>query len=433
MKPFQIIVIVVFGLLAILGLYVFATFSGFGGNASAVGSVTIWGTLPQSAFDTALSTLTRTDKSYTNVKYIQKPAENFDAALANALASGAGPDLAVITQEQLLTEESKLSLTPFSSLPERTFLDSYPAIDELYLTQTGTYGIPLAIDPLVMYYNRSLLSSAGVSTPPSTWEAVTGLVPSIVKQDANQRIQVAALPFGSYANVTNARAIMSLLFFQAGSPISTVAAQGMRSALSLGSESASTGNTGAEAALNFYTQFADPSRTVYTWSPSFTSSRNAFIAGSLGLYFGYASEEADIAASNPNLDFDMARVPQSAGASSRSTYGLAYAFVIPKIATNKAGAWSVAMALTAPGVLQTFATNLAMAPASRPILAIKPADRYASIYYPEALSARGWLSPLPVDTDRIFSAMIQNVISGRMAATNALQAADQSLNAILAN
>jgi ABC-type glycerol-3-phosphate transport system substrate-binding protein len=254
-----------------------------------------------------------------------------------------------------------------------------------------------------------------------------------VKQSAQQQIKVAALSFGSYTNVNNARAILSLLFFQAGSPITSVAAQGVHSELAGGQQATATGNTGAEAALNFYTQFADPARTVYTWSSSLVNSRNAFVNGDLALYFGYASEEPDIAAGNPNLDFDMARVPQSAGATTRTTYGLAYAFAIPKVSKNQTGALGAAMAFTTSTILPTLASEVGMAPANRTLLASAPAGRFASIYYPEALSAKGWMSPAPTDIDRIFSVMIQNVISGRMAATNALQAADESLNAALSN
>jgi len=202
MKPFQIIVIAVFAVLALLGLYAFSTFSGSSGSGTNVGTVTIWGTLPHQAFDTAIASIKQSDASYDSVTYVQKTAATFETDLANALASGTGPDLVIINQEQLLSEEQKISPIPFSSIPQRTFLNTYPAINELYLNSTGTYGIPLVIDPLVMYYNRTLLSSAGVATAPATWEAVTGLVPLITKQNDTQQISKSAVALGTYANVT---------------------------------------------------------------------------------------------------------------------------------------------------------------------------------------------------------------------------------------
>ncbi len=428
MKPFQIILLAVFGVLAIVGLVVFANFSGLGGGAS-VGTVVIWGTLPQQAMNDAIGSLKQSDKSYSGVAYVQKQPDTFDAELANALASGTGPDLAIITQEQLLAEEPKLSVIPFSSVPQRTFLDTYESIDDLYLSSDGTYGIPLLVDPLVLYYNRTLLSSAGVATPPATWEAVTGLVPAITKVNGD-RITKSAVAFGSYANVNNARAILSLLFLQAGSPITSPGSGRIRSVLSDNSAN-STGTSGAEAAANFYTQFADPSRTVYSWNPSLPNSRSAFLAGDLALYPGFASEEAALRAGNPNLDFDMASIPQPATATTKTTYGVAYAFAIPKVAANKNGAFAAAEALTGSGILPDLAHAVGMAPAVRSMLTASFADKYATVYYPASLVAAGWLSPAPQTVDQVFAAMITSITSGRYGTPQALVNADQSFNAAL--
>lgn len=431
MRPFQIILIAVFAVLALVGLYVFSNFAGFGSSGPQIGTVTIWGTFPQKSMDDALNLLKQGSKDYNGVSYKQMPAGTFDTDLADALASGTGPDLVIIDQEQLLTEQPKLTEIPFSSIPERTFLDTYVAIDEEYLTQTGTYGIPLTVDPLVLYYNRSILSAAGVATPPTTWEMVTGLAPTITKQSGSQAISVSTIPFGGYANVTNARAILSLLLLQAGSPITALGVNGIHAVMSDTSQvSGTTGNAPAAAAVNFYTQFADPGRTVYSWNPSLPNSRSAFLAGDLAFYPGFASEAQGLRDANPNLNFDLAPIPQPSG-TGRMTYGLAYAFAIPKVSGNKSGAYSTALALTGSSILPTLATELGQAPATRSMLTAKPDDANAAVYYPEALTAKGWLSPAPGTVDGIFSGMITNIITGRQDVQSALSNADQSLNAAL--
>jgi ABC-type glycerol-3-phosphate transport system substrate-binding protein len=430
MRPFQIILIAVFAVLGLIGLYVFSTFSGFGNNAAQIGTVVVWGTLPAKAVNSGIEALKIAHKEYAGVSYVEKPVASFDTDLANALASGQGPDLVIIDQEELVAEAPKIQQIPFKSIPQRTFLDTFVSEDELYLTSTGTYGIPIVIDPLVLYYNRALLSGAGIASPPTTWEAVIGLTPSVTKQNGNQTVSVAAVPFGGYGNVTNARAILSLLLLQAGSPITQTNNQGLRSVL--GDTSASTdttGNTPAEAALNFYTQFANPSRTVYSWNPSLPVSRQAFTSGDLALYPGFASEEAGLAAANPNLDFDMAVIPQPGSGGMNATYGLAYTFVFPKVAKNMAGAYSTALSLTASDILPNLAEALGMAPAKRSLLVSDPTNRYTSVYYPQALTAKGWLSPLPSVVDGVFSAMISSMTTGRSDVKQALSDADLSLNA----
>ncbi|HEV7121735.1 MAG TPA: hypothetical protein VGN56_02840, partial [Candidatus Paceibacterota bacterium] len=118
-RPFQIVVFGAFILFALIGLFLFANFSGFGTTAAKIGTVTIWGVLPESSVDAGLETLKAAHKEYANVSYVQKSADTFDAALADAIASGTGPDMILISQEQLLAERSKLSVIPFSVISQR--------------------------------------------------------------------------------------------------------------------------------------------------------------------------------------------------------------------------------------------------------------------------------------------------------------------------
>jgi ABC-type glycerol-3-phosphate transport system substrate-binding protein len=431
MRPFQLIIIIVFVLLAFVGLYLFANFTGFGNQANKIGTVVIWGTLPAAAVNQEINVLSSNNKAFGKVSYVQQPEASFDSNLANAIASGQGPTMILINQEQLLDEMSKLNVIPFSSIPQRTFINTYLPESSLFLTSTGTYGIPFVLDPLVLYYNKQILASAGVAVPPTTWEAVTGLAPTLSHVNTDQSIAQSAVALGQYNNINNARGILSLLFLQAGSPITSNTASGVRSTLSQVSQTDSSGTTPAVSALNFYTQFADPSRTVYSWNASFTSDFNDFIAGNLALYLGYASEEPTLKASNPNLNFDMAQIPQPQTSSHATDYGLVYAFAIPKASGNPAGAYAVAESLTTKGYVQTAAQALSMAPAQNALLVASPSDSYAPVYYPEALVAQGWLSPAPSVTDSIFSAMISNITTGQYQARNALQVADQALNAAL--
>ena len=266
---------------------------------------------------------------------------------------------------------------------------------------------------------------------PASWEAVTGLAPTLT-HSSKAGISQSAVAFGSYANVENARAILSLLFLQTGSAITQVTSAGPRSTLQQSANGSITGVSPISAALNFYTQFADPSRTVYSWNASFTSARQAFLAGNLALYIGFASEQPQLQAANPNLIFDMAPIPQPLTASTKIDYGEAYAFAIPKASRNQSGALLAAYALAGIKTLPIAAQGLSMAPANRSLLVPSASDIYSPVYYPEALVATGWLSPAPATTDSIFSAMITNITSGKYNASAAVNSADQALTAALA-
>lgn len=428
MRPFQIVIMVVFGVLALAALFLFSNFTGFQGGKEAVGDVRIWGTLPADEFERGLGRLQSSDRRFSGVRYSEKQASTFSRDLADAIASGTGPDMIIITQEQLLGEKAKLNAIPSSSLSERTFRDNFVPITELFLTSSGTYGIPFAVDPMILFYNRTLLQNAGIAEPPKSWEAVTGLALSLTSRADDGTIFRSALPLGEYRNITNARGIVSLLLLQAGSPISNTTSNGQRAAL-MATSPGLTGATSAESAIAFYTQFADPAKTLYSWNRSMADSRQAFLAGDAAMYLGYASEIPLIRESNPNLDFDIAPVPAPQTLSTKVTYATAYAFAIPKASRNASGAYDVAMAMAGSDYAPAVANALSMAPALRGALKPPAGDLYAPVYYPEALVARGWLSPEPSETDSILGAMIENVTTGRRSVRDALQGAEQALNA----
>lgn len=424
-KPFQLILLAVFGVAAVAGLYLFATYTGFGGAKENVGPVVVWGVLPMDSVRPALDEMVSESQAYADVTYFEKNPATFSAELADGLASGSGPDLVLISHESLNAEANKLQLITFDTIPERAFIDTYLPLFDVFLTSEGTYGIPVAVDPLLLFYNRTQFASAGIVSPPSSWEALTGLVPSLTRRDDVGAVSRSAIALGDYANVHNARAILSLLLLQAGSPITSETPQGLRSAL-VGDST--FGATPAQSAVRFYTEFADPSKTVYSWNRSLPHSRQAFIAGDASMYLGFASELPFLRAANPNLDFDIARIPQLATATTRVNYGVGYALAIPKQSKNPTGAYSTALALA--GKTQLIATNASMAPALR-VLIPGGTSKDTSIYYPEALVAKAWLSPSPSVTDGIFSGMIVNITSGRQDVPEAVHAADQSLNASL--
>lgn len=426
MKTFQIVLLIIFGFLAVLGLVLFSRFGGFGNSSAKVGTVVIWGTVPSSNMEDVLNALRAGNQAYAGVSYVQRPEQTFDADLAEAIASGSGPDLILITQEQLATEQNKLLVVPYSTIKQRTYLDSFLPIDELFLAADGTYGVPFAVDPLVLYYNRTALVQAGVATLPTTWEAVTGLAERLSQSSAGTVAQ-STVPFGVYDNVENARAIVSMLLLQAGNPIVAVGQGGPRGHLS---DAGDASVAPAQSALSFYTQFADPVKAVYSWNRAIPSARQAFLAGTLVFYPGFASELPSLKAANPNLDFDMAPMPQPQTGSQRVTYGKAYAFAVPKASKNSTGAVTVALALANASLAPTVSQSLFMAPALRSAISnYAPNDRYAPVYFPQALIARGWLSPSPARTDQIFSTMISSITGGRAAISQALDTANQAINA----
>ncbi len=426
---FQGILIGVFCLGALVGLFVFATHTNSDSGGNAIGSVVIWGTLPKDDMRAMLVTVAQTNTDFKSVSYVQKDSATITSDLADAIATGAAPDLVLSSQEDLHTLAKFITPIPFGTLSANTFTNAFVEGAEIFTAPDGYYGMPFLVDPLALFWNRSILSSGGIAKPPATWEALTGLVPNVAILTPTRQITRGLIALGTYNNIRNARGILSSLFIQTGVPLSLYSANGALVA-NLGM-SASNGVPPGLAVLGFYTQFADPSKISYSWNASLSDSRQMFLVGDLALYLGYASEARYLRSANPNLNFNVAPLPQPATATVKRAYGLIYALMIPRGAKNAAGAYQIAVLLSNSTVQSAASSATGLAPAALSALETAPADPAVTVAYSEALYTKGWLSPSPADTDSVFSGMIGNVISGRSSINTALASAEQSLSSLL--
>lgn len=425
---FRGVLLGVFGLGALVGLFVFATYTS-NNSKEEVGPVVIWGTLPKDGMQAILTDSAETNEGLKSVSYIQKDPSSLSSDLASAIATGAAPDLILASQEELYSLMK--FITPISSetLSASTFTNTFIDWAKVLAAPGGYYGIPFLIDPLALFWNRSILSSSGIAKPPATWEAMTGLVPNIAILTPTRQISRGLIALGTYNNVHNARGILSSLFLQTGIPISSYSASGSLNA-DLGVTSSNNTSPG-QAVLGFYTQFADPSKVSYTWNVSLPDSQQLFIVGDLALYLGYVSEARYLRSANPNLNFGVAPLPQPATAQTKSTYGLIYSLMIPRGAKNPAGAYQTAFFLVSSDQQSVAASYTGLAPANLNALETAPDDPINAVAYAEALYTKGWLSPAPADTNAIFSGMINSVTSGRSTLEAALGSAERSLSSLL--
>mgnify|MGYP001603748682 FL=1 len=361
---FQGILYGVFGFAALVGLFVFATYSSNTGGDS-VGPVVVWGTLPAGGIQTALAAITQAETALKNVSYVEKNEATLPADLATAIATGSAPDLVLASQEELLSLQKFLTPIPLTTLSARVFSDTFVQGADIFTAPgAGYWGIPFLADPLVLFSNRAILASKGVARPPATWEALVGLVPNIAVLTPSRQVTRGLIALGAYDNVRNARGVLSALFLQQNIPVSGYAPGGFLSA-NLGASSVGSRAPGPSV-LGFYTQFADPSKVSYTWNASLPNSQQMFLAGDLALYLGYASEARYFSAANPNLDFDVSPLPQPATAPLKSAYGLFYAFMFPRGAQNPSGTYQVAVLLTGNGAQTVAAGAPRDAPAHHP-------------------------------------------------------------------
>tara|TARA_B100000745_G_scaffold291264_1_gene230874 strand:- start:16963 stop:18213 length:1251 start_codon:yes stop_codon:yes gene_type:complete len=415
MKPFQLILTAAFVIFAIIGLLVFAG-ANPSNNKNVIGDVVIWGTLPKEAVRETLASVREIRTDFDGVTYIEVSLDEFHTTYTEALAVDRGPDLILVPHTLLLAEAGTLSPISVETIPARDFEDTFIDGADIVIAN-GYYGVPVGIDPLVMYFNKAMLNNARVSEAPKFWEQFTGLVPRFVETAGGFSIEKSFVALGAYENITHAEKILASFFFQVGSPIRGASGQ----VELVGGE-----NEDVESALRFYTEFANPNTSAYSWNKSLKEDRQAFLANDLAIYFAPASEGKSLALANPNISIGSAAFPQLEGGNS-VVYGDVYVFATPKDARNVTAAKTAALAFTGKNVAEVFAQVLNMAPVRRDLVSTSQNDPLLDLAYDEAFIAKGWLSPQPARVDTVFSAMVDDVVSGRSDALDALTKAQRSL------
>ena len=428
MKNFQLIILVVFAAGAVLGILVFSGAIKIGGSAqTATGqTVVLWGTISQQAMASSLDTFNRTNTGKYTLRYVQKDAATFDNDLLEALASGTGPDMFFLPNNLIYHYLNRISLIPYQSFPLASFQTAFVGAGEVFLTSKGILALPLFVDPMVMYYNRSILDNNNIVAPPATWDDLDAMVPTLTQKDPNNKITQSTVALGTFTNVTNAKDILANLFMQYGNPIISEKNGAFYSTLG-----GATAPTDVSPVLKFYTDFADPLNPVYSWNESLPNSIDAFTSENLAFYFGYASELPSLLNRNPNENFLPAPMPQLKNASSKSTMAQVTGIAISSFSKNPSAAFAVASMLAMGTFPSQLAAALYVAPARRDLLAVKPTDAYFPTFYSSALFAKSWVDPSPTDTDDIFSNMVTNVLSGNMSDTNAVSDASSKLQLLL--
>ncbi len=432
MRTFHVIVIGLFAAAGLIGLIMFAIFKGFGQQANPYGNkVVIWGTLDDAPFVQTLGDIQFKDDNFKVVSYVQKDARTFGQDLTNALAEGKGPDLVIMPEEMLVTNRGKIAPILYDKYPLRTFKDTYIDGAEVFALQDGIYAIPIAVDPLIMYWNKDVFATKGLANPPRTWDELSNsTVPKIVERDFSFNVTRAALAFGEYANVQNAKAVLTMLFMQAGSQMVTDA--GSRFMVVMNDGTGDRGLPPADAGLTFYTQFSNPSKNLYTWNRSLRHDRDMFLAGDLAMYFGFASEVQEIRDGNPNFNFDVAEVPQGAEARLKKGYGTIYGIAVMKNAAYRQGA-SLALAKIVSQVqTEKYAHDLGFGPVYRASYQSgTDQDPFLAVVKNASLVARGWLDPNPTASDNIFKQMVEDYTSGRIDLNSAITDAEGRLRQLL--
>lgn len=426
MSKFQIVLLVVFGAFIIVAVILFSRNSGSG--TLSAGQLNVWGSVSVFDFNNMLSVTGLSKSEILSFNYKELSEAKLDADFVEALAAGKGPDLIILPVDLLLKNRNKLLYIPHDVVKPAEFLATFVKEGELFQTSLGAYALPMYVDPLVLYWNRDVFAKASLAAPPTYWDEIYNFITKLTVKDNAGNIVSSAMALGEVKNIPHAKEILSLLMLQAGTPI--VAHNGIdyRSTLQ---DNFGLPQVPAQAALEFYTQFANPEKAYYSWHRSLLEAPTSFTSGKSAMYLGFASELPVLRAKNPTLDIGIAPVPQSRISGLVTTFGKLYGVAVVRTAKDPMVAMNGAVSLTSRASITALVSTSPVVPARRDILSGKPVDAAGFVFYGAALQARGWLDPEPAKSKTIFNNMIESVTSGRARVDEAVGTANTALDALL--
>ncbi len=434
MNNFQTILVAVFLAFFVFAVLIFSGALKFGGLTTkkdiTVGNFIIWGTIPSSQVSELIESLKNSEGSL-SVSYIEKKNVTYQNDLIEAFAKDSAPDLFILTPDMVLKNDNFIYKIPYTNFSEKSFKNLFIDGADIYLAKDGIVGYPLLVDPLVLYYNKDMLSNEGIVYPPSTWDELFDLSSKLIKKKSNGTIETAMIAMGEYSNVNHAKDILSTLLLQSGNPIlsrSLTANSGYRISIR---DNAPDNSNPFSLILNFFLEFSNPSNESYTWNKSQPNSFDMFTSGRLAFYLGYASELFKIRSVNPNLSFDVTMIPQTKGTNIKRTYGQIQTLVVSKKSKDPISAFKVSSLITAPSFIKELSIRTSLPSGNRSLLSDKPSDSYLSTFFDSAIITRSWFDPDKNITNSIFSELIENSLSNRLSTSEAINKASNQLELLI--
>lgn len=430
MSPFQLVII---------GFFVFAALAAVGVLSGIItlpqsadqkisGKVVAWGTIDPSAFGFTSNILQVNNKNI-SFSYVQKPLITFESGLNEAIASGRGPDLIIISQEQILRNQSKIALQSIDAETALAYKNTYINGADLFIVDEKVIGLPIAVNPLVMYYNDRLLTSAGFSKPPQYWDEMGSYVNALTVKNDDKDIRSSAIALGTFENINYPLDILSALLLQTDTPIvDTEENFDTNSNRSYTIYKPSLNSQVAGQVLDFFNAFSNPQKGLYSWNISLPEDIDAFTSEFSAIWFGYPTDEVRIKAKNPNLNYKITSIPQVRSSKNRLTYGKIYGVSVLKSSSNPVAASVIQQQLTRGDALQATIENSGLQYPYRTTPASALKEERSALFARQAIQVVGYYTPSFDFTYALFKNVLDQIASGALNTEKAVQRIESELN-----
>jgi len=364
------------------------------------------------------------------IEYRKFSFEDYEKELINAFAADKGPDIWFIHNTWLPKHKDKIKEMPIDLMDLNVFRQSFvDVIEKDFVDSEKIYALPLFVDTLALIYNKDFLNSAGISSPPETWEDLVDDLDKLTKKDQWGNILKAGTAIGTAKNIHRSTDILSLLMLQNGTQMVGSDKQNVTfdESITLKGESYRPGYD----ALRFYTEFANTSKRVYTWNRQMHYSIDAFIEGKTAMIFDYAYELSDIKNRAPYLNFGVAPMPQIKGREFDINYANYWALTVSNKSKATRQAWEFIKYLTSKENAEIYLERTKRPVARKDLVDLQMSDPILGVFAKQSLTARTWYQ---IDSDAIetiFADAIESVVLGEANLNSAIETAIRQINLLM--
>jgi len=429
-------------------------------KASQPTTLKVWGVIDDVDVYQDLLTAYRASHPNVQIEYRRFRLEEYKDQLLNAMAEDRGPDIFLIhntwTGEYLskivpmpsttktayrtvtggLKKEMTWEMRTEPTLSMVDFKNQYADVVQTDLLRTidvstdtskkvfqeKIMGVPVGIDTMALYYNKDLMNAAGIPAPPENWTEFSEQVKRLTKLDTQGNILQSAAGIGTASNVERATDLVSLLMIQNGQTMADNIGYPEFQKIPAG---LTREFPPSFQALEFYTDFANSNKDVYTWNESQPNSLDAFISGRAAFFFGYSYQYDLIRARAPKLNLGLAKIPQIEGNPQKNFANYWY-WVVAKKSTKQDLAWNYLMQLTKPETLQKVLDKAKRPSARKTLLTGQLQDERVGVFASQVLTATSWYKGKDsAAMQRAFEDMITAVLTGTPTIKAVRFAADQ--------
>jgi multiple sugar transport system substrate-binding protein len=379
------------------------------GSRQAPVTLTIWKPFVDSGRMQSLFSAYQKQHPNVQFQYVKKNIDTYESDLLNALAAGNGPDIFSINNTWLPQYMDKVTPAPSTVFTYKDYRDTFvDVVSQDFTKNNQIYGTALWVDSLALYYNKDLLGTVGIATPPLTWNDLAIDVRKLTRQDQTGYFSRSGLAAGTNANVNRAVDIVYLYMLQAGAVPWSADGLTPRFASQI-TDGGKSRNPGVEA-TSFYTSFSDPSRANYTWNTQSDYSVDAFANGRAAMLYGYSYTRGQILAKAPNLNFDVALAPQYSSDGPSVNFANYFGEVVNKQSKQQLEAWNFLKFATSKESLDAYYAVDKQPSSRRDLIELQQQDPAIGVFAKANLTAKSFYKPNEAKMDGIIGAMIDAVV-----------------------